>query len=70
MSNEKCDYVAVADEGADLRRQGIRTPIMVMNPEMTAFRTIIDNHLEPEIYSFRLLDAFINETRRMGVTSR
>ena len=70
LQDQNVDYlaVAVADEGAELRRQGIRTPIMVMNPEMTAFRTIIDNRLEPEIYSFRLLDAFVRETKRMGVT--
>ena len=61
--------VAVADEGAELRRQGIRTRIMVMNPEMSAFRTIIENRLEPEIYSFRLLDAFVKEAQRMGVTN-
>lgn len=70
LQDQNVDYlaVAVADEGADLRRQGIRTPIMVMNPEMTAFRTIIENRLEPEIYSFRLLDAFVREAVRMGVT--
>ena len=71
LQDQNVDYlaVAVADEGAELRRQGIRTSIMVMNPEMSAFRTIIENRLEPEIYSFRLLDAFIVEARRMGVTS-
>lgn len=70
LQDQNVDYlaVAVADEGADLRRQGIRTHIMVMNPEMSAFRTIIENHLEPEIYSFRLLDAFVEEAKRMGVT--
>lgn len=70
LQDQNVDYlaVAVADEGADLRRQGIRTAIMVMNPEMSAFRTIIENLLEPEIYSFRLLDAFIDEAKRMGVT--
>lgn len=70
LQDQNVDYlaVAVADEGADLRRQGIRTPIMVMNPEMSAFRTIIENRLEPEIYSFRLLDSFVHESLRMGVT--
>ena len=69
LQDQNVDYlaVAVADEGADLRRQGIRVPIIVMNPEMTAFRAIIENRLEPEIYSFRLLRAFIAETERMGV---
>ena len=70
LQDQNVDYlaVAVADEGADLRRQGIRTPIIVMNPEMSAFRTIIENRLEPEIYSFRLLNAFIDEARRMSIT--
>ncbi len=70
LQDRHVDYlaVAVADEGAELRRQGIRVPIMVMNPEMSAFRVIIDNHLEPEIYSFRLLEAFAREVDRMGIT--
>lgn len=70
LQDQNIDYlaVAVADEGADLRRQGIRVPIIVMNPEMSAFRAIIENHLEPEVYSFRLLESFVQETQRMGVT--
>lgn len=70
LQDQNVDYlaVAVADEGADLRRQGIRVPIIVMNPEMSAFRAIIENRLEPEVYSFRLLEAFIAETQAMGVT--
>lgn len=70
LQDQNVDYlaVAVADEGAELRRQGIRTSIIVMNPEMSTFRTLIENRLEPEIYSFRLLDAFVNEAQRMGVT--
>ncbi|MBP5214203.1 MAG: bifunctional UDP-N-acetylmuramoyl-tripeptide:D-alanyl-D-alanine ligase/alanine racemase [Bacteroidales bacterium] len=69
LQDQNVDYlaVAVADEGADLRRQGIRVPILVMNPEMSTFRTIIENRLEPEVYSFRLLKAFIQETLSMGV---
>lgn len=60
--------VAVADEGAELRNSGIRTHIMVMNPEFSAFKTIFDYHLEPEIYSFSLLEAFITAARREGIT--
>lgn len=64
------DYlaVAVADEGVALRNAGITANIMVMNPEMTAFRTMLQYHLEPEIYSFRILDAMIKEAKREGVT--
>ncbi len=70
LQDQNVDYlaVAVADEGAELRRQGISTRIIVMNPEMSAFRTIIENRLEPEIYSFRLLNAFVKEAQRMSVT--
>ena len=64
------DYlaVAVADEGVALRNAGIMANIMVMNPEMTAFRTMLQYNLEPEIYSFRILDAMIREAKREGVT--
>lgn len=64
------DYlaVAVADEGVALRNVGITANIMVMNPEMTAFRTMLQYNLEPEIYSFRILDAMIREAKREGVT--
>ncbi|MCD7971888.1 MAG: bifunctional UDP-N-acetylmuramoyl-tripeptide:D-alanyl-D-alanine ligase/alanine racemase [Candidatus Azobacteroides sp.] len=69
LQDQQCNYlaVAVADEGAELRRNGINLPVMVMNPEMTAFRTILNNQLEPEIYSFRLLKAFIKEADKQGI---
>jgi Alr-MurF fusion protein len=70
LQHHRCDYlaVAVADEGAELRREGIRIPIVVMNPEKGSFGMIFDNKLEPEIYSFRLLDAFIAAAEKLGVT--
>ena len=70
LQDHRVDYlaVAVADEGATLRRNGITANIMVMNPEMTAFKTIFDYDLEPEIYSFRLLEALIKAAEKEGVT--
>ncbi|MGE4514697.1 MAG: alanine racemase, partial [Chryseobacterium sp.] len=70
LQHQRCDYlaVAVADEGADLRREGIRIPIIVMNPEAHAFGVMFDNNLEPEIYSFRLLKTFIKEAASQGIT--
>lgn len=55
------DYltVAYADEGVELRRNGITLPIMVMNPEEEAFDDIIKFHLEPDVYSFRILDLLL-----------
>ena len=70
LQHNRCDYlaVAVADEGAELRREGIRIPIIVMNPEKGSFGMIFDNKLEPEIYSFRLLDSFIVAAEKLGLT--
>ncbi len=52
------DYLAVAyaDEGIELRKAGITLPIMVMNPEQNAFDLMIYHQLEPEIYSFNILE--------------
>ncbi len=52
------DYLAVAyaDEGTELRKAGITLPIMVMNPEENPFDLMIYHQLEPEIYSFNILD--------------
>lgn len=57
----KVDWLAVAyaDEGVTLRNAGITLPIMVMNPDQMAFDTIIENSLEPEIYSSSLLKDFV-----------
>lgn len=65
-----CDYlaVAVAEEGVQLRRAGITLPIIVLNSEVNGFEELLSNNLEPEIYNFRLLEAFIKESERRAVT--
>ncbi|MBQ9650826.1 MAG: bifunctional UDP-N-acetylmuramoyl-tripeptide:D-alanyl-D-alanine ligase/alanine racemase [Prevotella sp.] len=70
LQEHRVDYlaVAVADEGVALRKAGITANIMVMNPEMTAFKTLFDYELEPEVYSFRLLDALVRAARKEGIT--
>ncbi len=71
LQDHRADYlaVAVADEGVTLRKNGITANIMVMNPEMTAFKTLFDYDLEPEVYSFRLLDALIRAAEKEGITN-
>lgn len=71
LQEHRCDYlaVAVADEGAELRKEGISIPLIVMNPEMSSFNVLLENQLEPEVYSFRLLEALIGETERRGITA-
>ena len=70
LQDHRVDYlaVAVADEGVTLRKAGITANIMIMNPEMTAFKTMFDYDLEPEVYSFRLLEALIKAARKEGIT--
>lgn len=70
LQDHRVDYlaVAVADEGSDLRKAGITSNIMIMNPEMTAFKTLFEYELEPEVYSFRLLDALIRAAEKEGIT--
>ncbi|MDR0543316.1 MAG: bifunctional UDP-N-acetylmuramoyl-tripeptide:D-alanyl-D-alanine ligase/alanine racemase [Dysgonamonadaceae bacterium] len=69
LQERGADYLAVAlaDEGAELRREGITMPIMVMNPEGHAFTTLFEYRLEPEIYNHNILDAIIKETERRGI---
>ena len=68
LQDHRVDYlaVAVADEGEQLRKAGITASILVMNPELTAFKTLFENNLEPEIYSFTLLDEMIPACEREG----
>lgn len=70
LQDHRVDYlaVAVADEGVTLRKNGITCNIMIMNPEMTSFKTMFDYKLEPEVYSFRLLDALVKAAQKEGIT--
>lgn len=70
LQEHHVDYlaVAVADEGAELRKAGITASIIIMNPELTAFKTMFDYKLEPEVYSFHLLDALIKAAEKEGIT--
>jgi len=63
LEREKVAYfgVAYADEGVTLRKAGIKTPILVMNPEPAAFDDIIDYQLEPSLYSYALVEHFIRQ---------
>ena len=57
------DYlgVAYADEGVELRRVGVKTPILVMNSEAYGFEDCIKYNLAPCIYSTSQLDSFIKQ---------
>ncbi len=63
---QRVDYLAVAyaDEGIELRKAGITMPIMIMNPEVQSYDSMIQYRLEPEIFSFRVLQLFDEAAKR------
>ena len=71
LQDHRVDYlaVAVADEGADLRKAGITGNIIIMNPEMSTFNMLFQYDLEPEVYSFALLEALIKAAEKEGITN-
>ena len=66
---QQVDYLAVAyaDEGVELRRAGINLPILVLNPEEATFDVLVNYHLEPELYSFGILNGFQQYLERSAV---
>lgn len=71
LQDHRVDYlaVAVADEGSELRKAGITSSIIIMNPELTSFKTLFDYKLEPEVYNFHLLGELIKAAEKEGVTN-
>lgn len=63
------DYlaVAVADEGVELRRAGITLPIIIMDPEVAAMDLILENNLEPNVYSHQSLKTVIAAVESKGL---
>ena len=59
------DYFAVAyvNEGIELRNCGVKLPILILHPQVDDFHEIIKFNLEPNIYSFRILNAFIKKSK-------
>jgi len=71
LQYQKIDFlaVAIADEGIELRNNGIDVPIVVMNPEEHSFDAMIENRLEPNIYRFELLVQFDEALKRNAVNN-
>lgn len=71
LQYHKCDClaVAVAEEGVALRKEGIILPIIVLNAEVGGFEELITYNLEPEVYNFRILEAYIKEAKMQGISN-
>lgn len=70
LQHHQVDYlaVAIAAEGISLRKAGIKIPIIVLNSEVGGFDELYEYDLEPEVYNFRILNAFIKEAQKRGCT--
>jgi len=68
LENERVDYLGVAfpDEGIDIRRAGIRTPVMVMNPDYRQSDLMIDYQLEPEVFCWKGLRMYARAALQQG----
>lgn len=71
LAHLKVDYlgVAFADEGIELRKAGITTPIMVLNPEISSYKAMIAYDLEPEMYSISGLTSFIELAKEKNLNT-
>ncbi|MEM6263650.1 MAG: bifunctional UDP-N-acetylmuramoyl-tripeptide:D-alanyl-D-alanine ligase/alanine racemase [Bacteroidota bacterium] len=71
LERESVEYLSVAylSEGILLREKGIGLPIMVNNPDINSLQALIAYDLEPQVYSFDLLEAYIRAARLAGLPS-
>lgn len=69
LQYHKVDYLGVAyvDEGVELRKAGISLPTLVLNPEEVTFDALTEYNLEPDIYSFGLLQSFDRYLKKEGI---
>ena len=65
------DYLAVAyaDEGVELKTAGVKLPVMVLNAEAAGFENMVKHALEPELYSFTILNNFIGFVKEKNITN-
>jgi alanine racemase len=61
LQYHQVDYLGVAylDEAINLRRKGIDIPVMIMNVSWESFSVVEAFGLEPEIYSFKMLERYL-----------
>lgn len=55
------DYLGVAytSEGVSLRKQGIKLPILVLNPDPDRYLDCVEHDLEPTVFTFNQMDALV-----------
>lgn len=71
LAHQQIDYLAVAfiDEGVQLRKAGVQTPIMVMNPDFSRPAPLLNDHLEPEVFSPAGLRLLLHVLEQEGLSA-
>lgn len=66
----RVDYLAVAytDEAVELRKAGIRLPMMIMNPDRGDYEKMTEHNLEPVLYSLQSVKQFEQFLHREGLS--
>lgn len=69
LEQKGVDYFAVAyvDEGIALRKAGVKTPILVLHPQIKNLDLMVENSLEPNLYSHRILNEFIQVCQKINL---
>lgn len=69
LEKEGVDYLGVANilEGVEIRKEGVQTPIMVMNPEAASFNLMVEYQLSPVIFSTKNLALFAEAVKDAGL---
>jgi alanine racemase len=68
LEKQGVSYFAVAyvQEGMVLRNAGITTPILVLHPQRKDVTACVSYQLEPNIYSFSMLEIFQSELKSLN----
>ena len=69
LEKSNVDFLGVAysDEAIELRKNKIKTPILVMNVENKSMEEVIENKLTPAIHNFQQLDDFTRVLIGLGI---
>lgn len=71
LEKEGVDYLGVANilEGIEIRKAGVKAPIMVMNPEAASFNLMVEHNLSPVLFSSKNISLFAKEVQKAEYSS-
>ena len=69
LEKNHIDYLGVAytDEGVELRKKGLKSPILIMNVEQKSMDNLIENNLTPSIHDISQLDELTKKLITLGI---